>query len=119
MRRQFLHVLLIGCLAAALPAAHAQGALTPAQSAWAKAESRNVEDRFVAEVAAIVGVPAARVREAMPDERRITATVARLLAALEQDLGEPLGEAQKAAIHAADERRKRELAAVGARAAQR
>lgn len=86
----------------------AQGPLTlnPAQAAYLTAESRRIEDRFVAQVAAIAGTSAERVRAAMPDERRITTTVSRLVMALEQDLGRPLDASQRAAIFDADEARK-------------
>ncbi|THF64071.1 hypothetical protein E6C76_13350 [Pseudothauera nasutitermitis] len=87
---------------------------TPAQAAYAKAASRNVEERFIAEVAGVVGLGHARVRAAMPEERRITAVGTRLIAALEQDLGRALSEEQKRAILDADERRKAALSAVNA-----
>jgi hypothetical protein len=106
-------------LAAAAALGHAQPTLTPAQAAWIKAENRNVEDRFVAEVARIVRTSPERVRTAMPDERRITAAATRLISALEKDLGALLEDEQKRAILDADERRKRELAQLRERAVQR
>ncbi len=114
--RRLLAAALLG---GAATLACAQPTLTPAQAAYVKAESRGVEDRFVAEVAGVVGVSVERVRSAMPDERRITVAVERLMAALEKDLGRPLDAAQEAAIRAADERRRRELAALRSRAMQR
>lgn len=94
------------------PPALAQGdgaAVNPARSASLTAASRRIEDRFVADVAAIVGVSPARVRQAMPDERRITSAASRLISALEMDLGAPLSEAQRAAILEADQARKQSL----------
>lgn len=87
----------------------AQGPLTlnPSQAAYLTAENRRIEDRFVTQVAAIAKTSPERVRAAMPDDRRITTTVSRLLMALEQDLGRPLDASQRAAIIDADEARKR------------
>lgn len=92
----------------AMPEARAQG-LNPAQTAFLTAASRRIEDHFVSEVARITGTSAARVRKAMPDERRITATAARLISALEVDLGAPLSAEQQAAIHEADQSRKQSI----------
>jgi predicted pyridoxine 5'-phosphate oxidase superfamily flavin-nucleotide-binding protein len=94
-------------------------ALSPSQAAFLKAESRRIEDQFVARVARIVGIDAEQVRVAMPDERRITAAVSRLVAALEHDLGRALSDQQKAAIHAADAERRAALARVREGAWQR
>lgn len=94
------------------PFARAQGdgvVVNPARSASLTAASRRIEDRFVADVAAIVGVSPARVRQAMPDERRITSAASRLISALEMDLGTPLSEAQRSAILEADQARKQSL----------
>jgi hypothetical protein len=92
--------------------------LSPAQTAYLKAESRRIEDRFVADVARIAGASPTRVRRAMPDERRITAAASRVISALETDLG-ALSEAQKSAIINADLARKQALAQARASAAQR
>lgn len=83
--------------------------VNPARTASLTAASRRIEDRFVADVAAIVGVTPARVRQAMPDERRITSAASRLISALEVDLGAPLSEAQRAAILEADQGRRLSL----------
>lgn len=95
------------------PGALAQGdgrtVVNPARTASLSAASRRIEDRFVADVAAIVGVTPARVRQAMPDERRITSAASRLVSALEVDLGAPLSEAQRAAILEADQARRLSL----------
>jgi hypothetical protein len=93
--------------------------LSPSQAAFLKAESRRIEDQFVERVARIVGVDPAQVRAAMPEERRITVAVSRLVDALERDLGRALSDEQKAAIHAADEARRAALARVREGAAQR
>lgn len=102
-------------------AVFAQGPLTlnPAQAAHLTAENRRIEDRFVAEVAAIARTSPERVRAAMPDERRITTTVSRLVMALEQDLGRPLDASQRAAIIDADEVRKNARIAAREGAARR
>lgn len=95
------------------PTASAQGdgrvVVNPARTASLTAASRRIEDRFVADVAAIVGVTPVRVRQAMPDERRITSAASRLISALEVDLGAPLSEAQRAAILEADQGRRLSL----------
>lgn len=83
--------------------------VNPARTASLAAASRRIEDRFVADVAAIVGVTPARVRQAMPDERRITSAASRLISALEVDRGAPLSEAQRAAILEADQARRLSL----------
>lgn len=102
-------------------AVFAQGPLTlnPAQAAYLTAENRRIEDRFVAQVAAIAKTSPERVRAAMPDERRITTTVSRLVMALEQDLGRPLDASQRAAIIDADEARKNARVAAREGAARR
>lgn len=97
---------LLAAFAAGAPPVLAQPpVLSPSQAAFVQAESRRIEDYFVRQVAHIVDIEPARVRRAMPDERRITVAVSRLIAALELDLGQPLGEAQIDAIVAADRAR--------------
>lgn len=116
----WLAVVLLGGLA---PAAFAQppgaGALSPSQAAYMQAENRRIEDHFVSKVARITGTTPQRVRKALPDERRITAGVSRLVTALEMDLGQTLGEEQKAAIVTADEERKQALVRVREGASRR
>lgn len=88
----------------------AQGAaMDPARTASLNAASRRIEDHFVAEVARITGTTPARVRQAMPDERRITSAASRLISALEVDLGAPLTPEQRAEILEADQARKLSL----------
>ncbi len=89
-----------------------EAALSPSQAAFLKAESRRIEDNFVARVAAIARTEPERVRRALPDERRITVAVPRLIAALERDLGAPLSDEQKAAIFEADAYRRDSLARI-------
>jgi len=95
---------------AAAPDARAAGPtpLSPAQTAYLKAEGRRIDERFVADVARITGASPTRVRRAMPDERRITGAASRLISALEMDVG-ALSEAQRAAIVNADLARKEAL----------
>ncbi|NMG76813.1 hypothetical protein GPA25_18835 [Aromatoleum diolicum] len=88
----------------------AQPSMNPAQAAFVAAASRRIEDHFVSEVARITGTSPARVRKAMPDERRITSAASRLISALEVDLGAPLSAEQQAAILDADQARKLSLA---------
>ena len=95
------------------------GGLSPSQAAFLRAENRRIEDYFVSQVARAVGVDPERVRRAMPDEGRITVTVSRLIPMLEQDLGAPLSEEQRAAILRADEERRAALARVREGAARR
>ncbi|MGL1835013.1 hypothetical protein ACKVEX_15595 [Rhodocyclaceae bacterium SMB388] len=96
-----------------------QGALSPSQAAFVRAENKRVEDYFVARVARIVAVRPEQVRRAMPDERRITVAVSRLIAALEMDLGRPLSPEQQALIREADEDRLAALARIRGGASQR
>ncbi|NMF90477.1 hypothetical protein [Aromatoleum petrolei] len=107
----------LACVAAGIllalplaPSAMAQSgpssAMDPARTASLSAASRRIEDHFVAEVARITGTTPARVRRAMPDERRITSTASRLISALEVDLGAPLTPEQQAEILDADQARK-------------
>ena len=84
-------------------------AMDPARTASLSAASRRIEDHFVAEVARIAGTTPARVRQAMPDERRITSAASRLISALELDLGAPLTPDQRAEILEADQARKLSL----------
>lgn len=84
-------------------------AMDPARTASLSAASRRIEDHFVAEVARITGTTPARVRRAMPDERRITSAASRLISALELDLGAPLTPEQRAEILEADQSRKLSL----------
>ncbi len=95
------------------------GGLSPSQAAFLKAENRRIEDHFVARVARIVGSRPAQVRQAMPDERRITVTVERLISALEHDLGRSLTDAEKEAIATADDERRQSLARVREGASRR
>lgn len=114
-----LRLIALALLLALPVAGHAQGALSPSQAAFLKAENKRIEDYFVARVARIVGVSSEQVRRAMPDERRITVAASRLISALEQDLGRSLDESQRAAIIEADNERKRALARVREGASQR
>lgn len=104
--------LLFASAAQVLAQGAGQPSLSPSQAAFLKAESRRIEDTFIARVAVIVRTQPERVRQAMPDERRITVAVSRLIAALERDLGVSLTDAQKAAILEADDYRKQSLARV-------
>lgn len=119
-RLPLLAVLVAGALALApLPAPAQQQVLSPSQAAFLKAENRRIEDYFVLKVSRIVGIQPEQVRRAMPDERRITVAVSRLISALEMDLGRPLTEEQTAAIIAADEERRAALVRVREGAALR
>jgi len=97
----------------------AQGQLSPSQAAFLQAENKRIEDSFVSRVARIVGISAEQVRRAMPDERRITVAVSRLVAALEMDLGQALSDEQKALILEADEERRAALVRVRQGASRR
>lgn len=94
----------------ALAQSAAQGAMSPAATAFLAASSRRIEDHFVSEVVRITGATPAQVRRAMPDERRITSTASRLISALEAELGAPLPPEQQQAILEADQARKQSLA---------
>lgn len=119
-RLSLLAVLWAGALALApLPASAQQQALSPSQAAFLKAENRRIEDYFVLQVSRIVGIQPEQVRRAMPDERRITVAVSRLISALEMVLGHRLTDEQTAAIVAADEERRAALIRVREGAALR
>jgi hypothetical protein len=100
------------CLAlGGLPSVWAQGpALTPVQLAFVKAETKKADDLFVQRVAIALRVDAARVREALPSEKRITDRMARLISALEKDLKRTLTDEEKAAITSAEDERKKAIA---------
>ena len=100
-------------------AAQGEALLSPAQAAFLRDQNQRIEDYFVAQVAQIVQLSPAQVRRALPDQRRITASVARLIAVLEHDLGMRLTPDQHAAILAADQQRLAALARVREGAAQR
>lgn len=117
---RLLRALGLCALLCALPIiALSQPPLSPSQAAFLKAENKRIEDYFVSRVANIVQVSPERVRQAMPDERRITVTVSRLMAVLERDLGQGLSDAQRAAIMAADDERRQALARVREGASRR
>ena len=120
-RRMLLFAALACCAIAAPVMAQptGQGALSPSQAAFVTAENKRVEDYFVARVAQIVAVRPEQVRRAMPDERRITVAVSRLIAALEMDLGQPLSPEQQALIREADEERLAALARIREGASRR
>ncbi len=115
MRR--LAAVLLLALALSVGGTAADEPLNPAQTAYLRAESRRIEERFVADVARIAETSPTRVRRAMPDERRITGAASRLISALEMEIGE-LSAAQKAAIVNADIARKDALARARAAAVQ-
>lgn len=121
LRRMLLFAALACCAAAAPVMAQptVQGALSPSQAAFVTAENKRVEDYFVARVAQIVAIRPEQVRRAMPDERRITEAVSRLIAALEMDLGRSLSPGQQALIREADEERRAALARIREGASQR
>ena len=85
--------------------------LTPAQSAWLRAEIRRADDLFVKRVVAITRMPPDTVREAIPAEGRITDPAARTVSAIEKTSGKPLDDDQKTAIRAAEEDRRQMISA--------
>ena len=111
-------LLLSGMLAIFSPVPGYAQQLTPAQMAYVKAETRKADHTFAVDVAKIVGVKPSDVTRAMPAKGRITDPAARVIAALEHQLGKPLDEAQKAAIIAADKQRRDHIMKVNADAAK-
>ena len=99
---------LLCCALLAAPIVQAQQ-LTPAQVAFLKTETRKADEAYVKSVAQIVGARTSTVAKVMPENSRITDPVARLIAALEQALGKPLTDDQKAAIQAADMQRQKHV----------
>ena len=84
-------------------------AFTPVQLAFLKAETKKANDAFVKQAAQAAGVSEAQVSRALPDEKRITDRMVRLISALEKDLRRPLTDEQKAAITSAEDARKKAL----------
>ena len=74
-----------------------------------KNEGRRIEDSFNAQVAAIVGVPVARITGLLPDDRRITVRSERMIEAIEGRV-RALSEAEKGAVRRADQQRRDALA---------
>ncbi|WP_159693166.1 hypothetical protein [Cognatazoarcus halotolerans] len=70
-----------------------------------KNEGRRVEDDFNARVAAIAGVPPARIEKLLPDDRRITVRSERFIEAIEARI-RPLSEEEKGEIRRADRQRR-------------
>jgi len=110
-----LHRMLLGlglAWALTLPAA-AQApkpvVLTPVQAAYLKTETKKANEAFIKQVAKTAGASEPQVRRALPDEKRITDRMARLVSALEQDLKRSLSEEEKATISAAEEARKKSI----------
>lgn len=119
MKRVFTMLLIAAPLAASplalanpsAPANAATPALSPVQLAFLKAETKKANDLFVQRVAKIARASEAQVARALPDEKRITDRIARLISALEKDLKRTLSDDDKAAIAAAEEERKESLIA--------
>lgn len=97
----------------------AQQALTPVQLAYLKAETKKANDSFVKQVAKTTGTTEAQVRRALPDEKRITDRLSRLISALEKDLKRPLTDEEKSSITAAEDERKKALAGLPQAAAKK
>ena len=97
----------------------AQQAVTPVQLAYLKAETKKANDSFVKQVAKATGTTEAQVRRALPDEKRITDRLLRLISALEKDLKRPLTDEEKASITAAEDERKKALAELPLAAAKK
>ncbi len=93
--------------AIALTAAAPVGAQSqnPRQAAWLKNEIKNAQQHFVDQVAAISGVPAAKIRRWVPADGRDVAPKLAVLPALERARGAPLTEEQREKILAADRER--------------
>ena len=126
MFRAFKKIAAAGILLAAVSAApalaqppSAQQALTPVQLAYLKAETKKANDSFVKQVAKTTGTTEAQVRRALPDEKRITDRLLRLISALEKDLKRPLTDEEKAAITIAEDERKKALAELPQAAAKK
>ena len=93
--------------------------LTPAQSAWLRAEIRHADDLFVTRVVAITRRPPDIVRRAIPAEGRITDPAARTVSAIEKFSGAPLDDEQKTAVRAAEEDRRQMISAARAQAGRK
>jgi hypothetical protein len=106
-------------LTLAATAALAAGPLSPAGTAFLKAEQNRIEREFIERAAGIAGVSPGVVSSGMPRGPRITDTGRRVIEAVEQSTGRPLDAGQRAAIQAADDTRKAELARAREAAARR
>lgn len=98
------------------PPAMSGANLTPAQSAWLRAEIRRADDLFVKRVVAITRMPPDTVRQAIPAEGRITDPAARTVSAIEKFSGKPLEDEQKTAVRAAEEDRRQMISTVRSQA---
>jgi flagellar motility protein MotE (MotC chaperone) len=90
-------------------AQQAPAARTPVQLAYLKSETKKANEAFIKQVAKATGAGESLVRRALPDEKRITDRLARLVSALEKDLKRPLTEDEKSAIAAAEDVRKKAI----------
>lgn len=121
MHRLALPACLLCLLATPLVAlpAFAESVSTPAQAAYLKAQTRRINDHYRHRLAEISGVPFARVRATILRDGRLTDEVARSIAVLEKERGQPLSDAQKQDIANAERERRAALAAARSAAAHK
>lgn len=111
---------LLVCITLLAPVLAQAQQLTPAQIAYVKAETRKADEAYAKDVAEAVGTRLSVVTKIMPEHGRIiTDPVARMIAGLEQSLGKPLNDDQKAAIQAADLQRQKHIEWAGQNARKR
>ncbi|MGB0126267.1 MAG: hypothetical protein WBP72_01425 [Rhodocyclaceae bacterium] len=77
----------------------------PAQAAYLQGEIRKAQQAFVARVAALSGVPEARIREWVPTDGRDVPPKVSILPALQRERAAPFTEEERQAINAAEQER--------------
>jgi len=109
------------CLGLMLGAAPLQAAplLSPAGSAYMKAEQNRIDRQFATRAAQVAGVPESVVIKGMPQGPRITDTGRRVIQAIERHLGASLSDAQREQIQVADDERKSAISRARDEAARR
>ena len=89
-------------LACTAPAQAAERIYTPAQAAYLKAEIRWAQERFVDRVAAICGLPRAKVKQWVPTDGRDVPPKVNMVSGLARERGKPFTEEERASLLAAD-----------------
>lgn len=77
----------------------------PAQAAYLQGEIRKAQLAFVGKLAALSGVPAARIREWVPTDGRDLPPKVSILPALQRERGRAFSDEERQAIHAAEQER--------------
>jgi hypothetical protein len=92
---------------------------TPTQSAYLKGELKRIQERFVAQVSGISGVPKDTIRQWVPTDGQDVPPKVNVVQALQRSRGKPLTEEEKAKVAAAEEERFQAVEQARARALQK